>query len=273
MPFRKAWLYLLLLLGLTFVAFWPSYLSDLPAAKTAHHFHAASAVLWTILAMVQSWAIHHERVELHRKAGVAVFLLFPLFLVAGAWVIHVEATTLATDLRSGAGLSDPENVEIAQFGFFDPLANFGYALLFWSGLKHRHKVHQHARYMLGTVMFVIAPIVWRLLRGYVQWIHDMPFSFPFAFGNLTAIGIALYLYRQAPKHGRAFLLVASVVAAQQILFETLGRAPEWASMFASVSYANLPLLLIVTGTASMGIAWHGWVAGARPRTPKIALAA
>ena len=33
MPFRNAWLYVLALLALTFVAFWPSYLSDLPAAK------------------------------------------------------------------------------------------------------------------------------------------------------------------------------------------------------------------------------------------------
>lgn len=272
MPFRKAWLYVLALLVLTFVAFWPSYLSDLPAAKMAHHFHAASAVLWTFLAILQSWTIHHDRMAMHRKTGLAIFLLFPLFLVAGMWVIHVEATTLAAGLSSAAGLSDPDNVEIAQFGFFDPLANLGYALLFWAGLKHRYKVHLHARYMLGTCMLVIAPIVWRLLRGYVPMIHDMPFTYPFALGNLTAIGIALYLYGQAPKHGQPFLLTAGIIAAQELLFETLGRIPAWAPMFASVSYLNLPFLISVTGIASLGIAWHGWVAGARPGTPKMAMA-
>lgn len=267
MPFRKAWLYVLTLLVLTFVAFWPSYLSKLPAAKMAHHFHAASAVLWTVLAIVQSWTIHHDRISLHRRTGMAIFLLFPLFLVAGVWVIHVEATTLATGLDSATGLSDSENVELAQFGFFDPLANLGYALMFWGGLTHRYKVHLHARYMLGTVMFVIAPIVWRLLRGYVPMIHDMPFSYPFALGNLTAIGIALFLYAQAPKHGRPFLLVAGIIAAQEVLFETLGRIPAWAPMFASVSDMNLPFLLILTGITSIGIAWHGWVVGARPGAP------
>jgi hypothetical protein len=216
MPFRRAWLYVLLLLVLTFVAFWPSYLSELPAAKMAHHFHAASAVLWTVLAIVQSWTIHHDHIALHRKTGLAIFLLFPLFLVAGVWVIHVEATTLATGLNSAAGPNDPGNVELAQFGFFDPLANLGYALLFWGGLKYRYKVHLHARYMLGTVMFVIAPIVWRLLRGYVPMIHDMPFSYPFAVGNLTAIGIALYLYTQAPKHGPPFPSWSSRPAATEI---------------------------------------------------------
>ncbi|MBL0117172.1 MAG: hypothetical protein IPP45_18290 [Sphingomonadales bacterium] len=143
--FGKAWLYVLALLVLTFIAFWPSYLSKLPVAKMAHHFHAASAVLWTVLAIVQSWTIHHDRISLHRKTGMAIFLLFPLFLVAGAWVIHVEATSLATGLNSAAGLSVSENVELAQFGFFDPLANLGYALLFWGGLKYRDKVHLHAR--------------------------------------------------------------------------------------------------------------------------------
>ena len=262
MPFRNAWLYVLALLVLTFVAFWPSYLSDLPAAKVAHHAHAASAVLWTVLAIVQGWTVHNDRIALHRKTGLAIFVLFPFFLIAGMWVIHVEATTLAGDLTSSEGK------ELAQFGWFDPLANIGFALLFWGGLKYRHKVHLHARYMLGTVMFVIAPIVWRLLRGYVPMIHDMPFSYPFALGNLTAVAIALYLYTQEPKRGRPFLLVAAIIAAQEITFETLGRLPAWAPIFARVADANLPFLLMLTGIASLGIAWHGWVSGARPGTLK-----
>ena len=265
MPYRNAYWFVLALLALTFVAFWPSYLKDLPGGKTAWHAHAASAVLWTMLAVLQSWSIHSDRWALHRKAGLAVFALFPFFLIAGMWVIHVEATTLASDL------TDPE--EIAQFGIFDPLANIGYALLFWAGLRYRYKVQLHARYMLGTVMFVIAPIVWRLLRGYSPTIHEMPFSYPFAIGNLTAIAIALYLYAQAPKHGRPFLLVAAIIAAQEVLFETLGRLPDWAPIFARVADASLPMVLILTALTSVGIAWHGWVAGARLVSPKAAVPA
>jgi hypothetical protein len=269
MPFRNGWLYVLALLVLTFVAFWPSYLSDLPAAKMAHHFHAASAVLWTILAIIQTWTIHHDRYALHRKTGLAIFLLFPLFLVAGLWVIHVEAATLA------GGLTDPENKVIAQFGWFDPLANIGFAILFWGGLKYRHKVHLHARCMLGTVMFVVAPVIWRLLRGYVPLFDPdtVPFSYAFGLANAGAIAIALYLYRGAPQHGRPFLFVAGIIAAQEITFEALGRIPAWAPIFASVSYMNLPLLLTLTAIASLGIAWHGWIAGARPAAPKVAMAA
>lgn len=274
MPYRKAWLFVVALLALTFVAFWPGYFRKLGTHNAAHHWHAAGAVLWIVLAIVQSWTIHNDRLALHRKTGLAVFALFPLFLIGGMWVIHVEATTLAGALGSPAAMADPDTGQIAQFGFFDPLANIGFALMFWGGLKYRHKVQLHARYMLATLLFVIAPIGFRLLSRYVPGISsDTPqtawrFALAMAGGNLIAIAIALYLYSLAPKHGRPFLLAAGIIAAQAISYETLGRLPAWAPAFASVSVINLPFLLVITAIVSLGIAWHGWVAGSRPVAPR-----
>jgi hypothetical protein len=267
MPYRKAYWLVLALLVLTFVAFWPGYLKNLAGAKPAHHMHAAGAVLWTILAIVQTWTVHHDRLALHRQTGLAVFALFPLFLVGGMWVIHVETVTLAGDLASAEGK------QIAQFGFFDPLANIGFALLFWGGLKYRRKVHLHARYMLATLLFVVAPIVFRLLSAHVSFFSsntpETAYRFSYAMGaaNAVAIAIALYFYSLAPKHGRPFLLAAGIVAAQELLYETLGRLPAWGVLFSRVGEINLPFLLVLTAIASVGIAWHGWVAGARPNIP------
>lgn len=262
MPFRRAWLYVLALLILTFVAFWPGYFSKLPDKKIAHHYHAASAVLWMLLAVAQSWTIHHQRIALHRKLGLAIFVLFPFFLIAGMWVIHVEALTLAGDFTSSEGQT------IAQFGFFDPLANIAFAVLFYLGLKNRAKVQLHARYMLATLLFVIAPIVFRLLPIFIPFFRsDEHFSYSMACGNLTALAIALALYWQAPKHGRPWLIAAGFIAAQAITFDLLGRIPGWAPIFASVSALNLAFLLVLTGIVSLGIAWYGWVSGARPGRP------
>jgi len=268
MPYRRAYVYVLALLALTFVAFWPGYFSKLPVKKLAHHYHAASAVLWMVLAIAQSWTIHHDRIALHRKIGPAIFILFPFFMIAGMWVIHVEATTLAGDFTS------VEGKQLAQFGFFDPLANIGFAALFWGGLKYRYKVQLHARYMLGTLLFVISPIGFRLLAILIPFLKpDEMFSYCMAGGNLIALAIALILYQRAPKHGRPWLIAAGFIAAQTITFDTLGRIPAWAPIFASVSQWNLPLLLTLTGIVSLGIAWHGWVAGARPGAPRVAAAA
>jgi hypothetical protein len=278
MPYRKAWVWVLLLFTLTFVAFWPGYFSKLSAHSQAHHWHAAGAVLWTVLAIMQSWTVHNDRLALHRKTGLAVFALFPLFLLGGMWVIHVEAATLAGALGSPEAMADPDTSQIAQFGFFDPLANIGFAALFWGGLKYRHKVQLHARYMLATLLFVVAPIGFRLLSRYVPaFSSDTPetawrFAFAMGGGNLIAFAIALYLYWLSPKHGRPFLLAAYVIAAQEMTYETLGRVPDWAPIFASFSALNLAFLLVVTAIASVGIAWHGWVAGTRPTNPAAALA-
>jgi hypothetical protein len=265
MPYRKAWIWVLALLALTFVAFWPGYFSKLPVKKLAHHYHAASSILWMILAIAQSWTINNDRIALHRKIGLAIFVLFPFFLIAGMWVIHVEAATLAGDFTS------LEGQQIAQFGFFDPLANIAFAFLFYGGLKYRYKVHLHARYMLATVLFVIAPIGFRLLPILIPALRgEENFSYDMAGANLIALAIALFLYRQAPKHGQPFLIAAGFIAAQEITFETLGRIPGWAPIFARVADANLPLLLTLTGIASLGIAWLSWVAGARPSAPRAA---
>lgn len=267
MPYRKSWLWVLVLLALTFVAFWPGYFSKLPEKKLAHHYHAASAIFWMLLAIVQNWTIHHGRVALHRKTGLAIFVLFPFFLVAGVWVIHVEATTLASDFTS------LEGTQVAQFGFFDPLANIGFAVLFWGGLKYRHKVQLHARYMLATLLFVVSPIGFRLLTIMVPLLRpDENFSYAMAGGNLMALALAMSLYFREPKHGRPFLIAAGFIAAQAITFDTLGRIPAWGPIFAGVSYVNLPLLLSLTGIVSIAVAWHGWVAGARPAEKRAAAA-
>lgn len=268
MPYRKAWLWVLVLFALTFVAFWPGYFSKLPDKKVAHHYHAASSVLWMILAIAQSWTPHHGQLAVHRKIGLAIFLLFPFFMVAGIWVIHVEAGTVA------AGSTSVEGKLLAQFGFFDPLANIAFALLFWAGLRSRYKVQLNARYMLATLLFVVAPIGFRLLAILIPALDsDENFSYAMAGGNLMALAVTLYLYFQAPKHGRPFVIATGFILAQQITFETLGRIPAWAPVFGSVSEWNLPLLLMLTGVASVGIAWHGWLAGARPRATKAALPA
>lgn len=264
MPYRRGYLAVIGLLVLTFAAFWPTYLSNLPAGKMAWHTHASSAVLWTIFAAFQAWSVHHRRLALHRTAGLALFVLFPFFLVGGMHAIHAETTTLA------AGGDRAEMLQIAQFGFFDTLANIGYAAMFFLGLKHRHKVQLHARYMLGTVMFVVAPIIWRLLQKWIPFFqNDTPetihrFSYAMAAGNAGAILIALLLYRHAPQHGRPWLIVIGFIAAQQILFETVGRMDWWAPIFAAVSRIDLGALLAATAAASLAIAWHGWVSGRRP---------
>lgn len=270
MPYRKAHIYVAALLALTLLAFWPTYLSKLPSGKSAWHVHAAGALLWTVMVIVQCWSIQAGHRALHRKAGLVSFALFPLFLVGGMMAIQAEAITLA------GGIDKPENASLAQFGFFDPLANIGFAVLFYGGLRHRRNVQLHARYMIATLLFLVAPVIWRLLAQFIPFFaFDTPetawrFSFGMAAGNAGALALTYWLYRQGPKHGRPFLIVIGFIAAQQILFETAGRLEGWAWTFSQVAYANPLALNGATLIASLAIAWLGWQAGRRDAAPRAA---
>jgi uncharacterized membrane protein YozB (DUF420 family) len=267
MPLRRAHALVLALLALTFVAFWPSYFAKLPAGKQAWHVHAAGALLWTLLVIVQSWSIHNGHRALHRSAGLASFVLFPVFLVGGVMAIQAEATTLA------GGMNKPENAMLAQFGFFDPLANIGFAVLFYGGLKHRRNVQLHSRYMVATLLFLVAPVIWRLLGNSIPFFDfSTPetayrFSYGMAAGNAGALALTYYLYRLAPNHGRPFLIAIGFIAAQQVLFETVGRMDGWARFFSQLSRADPALLLTAIGIASVAVAWLGWAAGKRGVAP------
>ena len=73
---------------------------------------------------------------------------------------------------------------------------------------------------------------------------------------LIALAITLYLFRQASSHGRPFLIAAGFIAAQAISFDTLGRIPGWAPMFAAVSRVNLPLLLFVFALLTISLRYQ-----------------
>jgi uncharacterized membrane protein YozB (DUF420 family) len=267
MPYRNAHFVVLALLALTFVAFWPSYFSQLPSGKSAWHYHAAGAMLWTLMVIVQSWSIHGGHRTLHRNAGLASFLLFPLFLVGGMMAIQAETVPLTE------GFGKPENINVGPFGFFDPLANIGFAVLFYGGLKHRRNVQLHSRYMIATLLFLVAPVIWRLLGTHSAFFNSSTpetlyrFSYAMVAGNAGAIALTWYLYRLAPKHGRPFLIVAGFIVAQQVLFETAGRLPAWERIFAELANVNSPLLLTATGIVSLAVSWLGWEVGKTVATP------
>jgi hypothetical protein len=198
---------------------------------------------------------------LHRVSGFASFILFPLFLIGGMMAIQAEAITLAKDPAAA------DNLVIAQFGFFDPLANIGFALLYFGGLKHRRNVQLHSRYMLATLLFLVAPLIWRLLQSGVPMFDSSTpetayrFSYAMAAGNAGALLLTYGLYRQAPKYGRPFLIAMGFIAAQQVLFETAGRLDAWALIFAQVAHVDPLVLLGATGIGALAIAWAGWQAG------------
>jgi len=258
-PYPRAHLWLLLLFPLTGLAFWPAYFSDFRAAPYAFHVHGITASLWIALLAFQSWTIHRRHNALHRSVGLASFALFPFFLVGGLLVLQTMA------VKFGAQADPFYRMFGARLGAIDAVSVIALPILFGAALARRRKVHAHARYMLATLFFLIAPILSRLLPILPPLAIAGPADFGnFAIGvhiaNAVAALIALVLALRAPKHGRAWLIVAGLAVLQSVAFETLGRSAAWEASFVSLASVPTALLASMGFAVAVGAIWIGWSA-------------
>lgn len=237
MPYPRAHYYLLGLIGLVGLAFWPGYFSRLGEQPWALHAHGVTASLWLLMLVVQSWAIHHGRRSLHRAAGRSSFVLAPLFLASGFLVLR----SMAQQTYGGHAFYE---VFGAGLGLLDLLAVLFFAGFYFGALRHRRRVQLHARYLLATVLLLSTPIASRLFNFYVPGLQvrgpeDMHlFVIGVHLGNAIGLAIALALYLQARQHGRPFLLAAGFLVLSSIGFQWLAALEPWQAVFRAV--AGLP---------------------------------
>jgi hypothetical protein len=263
MPYRHAHWYLLLLFPLTALAFWPAYFSKFADAPAAFHVHGVTASLWIALLAFQSWTIHHRRNALHRSAGLGSFALFPLFVTGGLLVIQ----TMAAKFGNGA---DPFYTAFgARLAAVDSVSSLAIPWFFFMALNWRRKVHLHARYMLAPVLFLLGPILSRLMPALPPLAIRGPEDFPnFAAGlhiaNGAAVAVAALLVLRAPKFGRPFAVAGGLVAVQSLAFETVGRAPAWEAAVEAIAAAPTALVATLGLIAGIGAVWAGWTAGRAP---------
>jgi hypothetical protein len=261
MPYRHAWLVVLLAFPLIAVAFWPMYLSQLTAAKPSMHLHSGTATVWFVLLALQSWSIHNGQAALHRTAGKLALILFPVFFLAGMWVLYTMAAETA------GGLNPFYAIYGAPLGIYDLIAHLVFAGLFYQALRHRRAVQLHARYMLATPLLLIGPVTARLVPLIVPGLmmrgpEDLgKFAATVHISNGVTLVFALLLFATAPRFGKPFLIVAAAAALQSVGFEILGPMPAWQNAFHAYGQSPLALALGVSLAIGLALVWFGWQAG------------
>ncbi|VWX54746.1 hypothetical protein [Novosphingobium sp. 9U] len=265
MPYRTAPIAMAFLLALTGIAFWPAYYSVLQSAPLAFHVHGATATIWIVLLGLQSWSAHRQLLPVHAFAGKASVAYFPLLLAGMGGVLHSMAAATPADPFYA--------VHGAHLGMIDVIAGGMVAWLFSRALAFRRRPHLHPRYMMATVLFLLAPIIGRIIGGFVPMlqIHGpaefWKFSYAVEAANLVAIAVAAALYFEAPRHGRPFAVSAAALAVQSVLFPIVGESAAWNAVFLGIGALPLSLVLAVAAAVGLAAAWSGWVAGARSLAP------
>ncbi len=178
------------LLVLAAVAFWPRYLSQVEAASTITHLHAAAGTAWLILLASQPMLITARRPTLHRMLGRVGVLLGLAFAVLGVLLTH-ESLTRAT----------PEQLPQQLQHVYLPLAMVA---LFTSSLllavRWRHRMELHGRYMAATSLALLDPVLARLLFAHGP---ALPFDFLYQVPAFTLVMGALLLMVRSLSLGSA----------------------------------------------------------------------
>src|SRR5258708_5054676 len=156
----------LLMLAAVFVGFAPTYylagVFHAPLPSLIIHLHGAAFSAWILLLVTQTSLVSAGRVDIHRRLGIAGFLLACLMVVLG-----VLAATDSLVREAGPAGRDP------KFFFIIPFSNifvFG-VLLFFSFFARFNPTAHKRLILLATLALMIAAIA----RWPLALVHRNPF--------------------------------------------------------------------------------------------------
>lgn len=273
MPYRNAPYYVLFVLAVIGVGFWPSYFAQWTDVPWQFHAHGVAATLWVTLVLAQSWTAHHKQFEIHRAAGKASLFLFPFLMAGFAGIIDVTG-------KGYVAANDPVRVMFGgSFLIGMAIAMAAYVTFFYRALKHRRKVWLHSGYMLVTPLFLFESPFSRIVNMFVPYFTVRG---PQDFGRiLTSIEasmalellfILLVCFKYRNK-ALPFMVAAGFIVAQMITMLLLGDWPALVPFL--VLLGRSPSILVWATGFAIGVltSWAGWNAGKRRGMPMTAVRA
>lgn len=275
MPYRHAHWWVLAVLAVIFVGFWPTYWSIPRDVRWEHHLHGVVATIWVVMVAMQSWSAHNKRWPLHHATGRSSLYLFP-FLIAGLLAVQAVNARSYVDgspfLITGYGQAFLVGLMVALVA---------YLTLFYRALKYRRKVWAHSAYMLGTPMILFESPAGRMINNLVPGMGiEGPAEFPkvmqaIMLSDGLMVAIALALWWRARDRSHAWAVVAGFVALQMLVFVVIYYGgmndDRLLRMVATIPTSVMVAIGLILGAAT---SYFGWQAGkSAPKVPAGAVAA
>jgi hypothetical protein len=151
-----------LILATVLVGFGPSYyfagLFRAPLPSTIIHVHGAVFSCWILLLITQIALVSAARVDIHRRLGIAGFLLACLMVVVGVWA---ATDALVRDFPPGRDPKAFYIVPITDMVVFPTLIFFAFRARF-NAAAHKRVI------LISTIALMTAPIARCRLRSYTE---------------------------------------------------------------------------------------------------------
>ena len=272
MPYPRAPYYMLGVIGLLLIGFWPSYFAVAPTVPWQFHAHGVAASLWVLTVTAQSWTAQHKtRLDLHRAIGKASLFLFP-FLTGGLAAI---ISRQGQDFVAG----DPVNlIDGPGFLLGTIVALVAYVTVYYRALKFRRKVWVHAGYMLSTPLILFESPVSRIMGLYIPRFQvNGPADFPHIMETillscaieLAIIGIIWWRVRDRAK---PFLVTGGLIIVEVLALAFASDLPGVKRFDAFIGHTPGPMIWVLGFAIGAATSWAGWEAGRRRTVPVAAVA-
>jgi len=264
MPYRHAPYFVLAIIAVIALGFWPSYFAQWGSVPWQFHAHGVAASLWVLMVLAQSITVHKEQLPLHRAVGKSSLLLFP-FLIGGLAAI-IDVT--------GKGFVSGDGVTRALYGgqflIGLALAIAAYVVLYYRALKFRRKVWLHSGYMLATPLILFESPFSRLMTGFVPGLtirgpDDFDRIIPsIEWAMAIELAIIAILWLRFRDKASPFLVAGVFIVAQMLGMGLLVDNAMLEAMLGVIG--RMPSAAVVgTGFAIGAVtSWAGWNAGKRP---------
>lgn len=272
MPYPRAPYYMLGVIAVILIGFWPSYFAVAPAAPWQFHAHGMAASLWVLMVTLQSWTAQRKpQLPLHRAVGMASLFLFP-FLIGGL------AAIIDRQSRDFVG-GDPVNLLYGPgFMIGTMVAMAAYVTVYFRALKYRRKVWVHAGYMLSTPLILFESPFSRAASFVFPPFHvNGPAEFPKIMASIEwslAIELAIIgvIWWRVRERASPFLVTAGFIVVEMIAMgfsSNVAALRQFDSFIGHLPHATIVLTGLAIGALT---SWAGWNAGKRPTVPVSAVA-
>lgn len=156
--YRKSAFWLILFFAFAVFGFWKSYYS-FPDKNISfyQHFHGISMTVWCLMLIGQAFLIRYKKYQIHRLAGKASFIIFPILMISTFLLIHFSlGSSGSINTRTLFSMALMFNATVVLF------------IIYGLGMYFRKDRLTHARYMLSTIFPMFTPITDRIIYNYIR---------------------------------------------------------------------------------------------------------